>query len=78
MIVIRRTYAVGVELAKRIEAEAIRRNWDKSQVVQLALRLSLPDIESAPILNSVEMTEAQLRTERDGSIKQTSAKRRSK
>lgn len=77
-IEIRRTYAIGLALAKRIEDEARRRGWDKSEVVQLALRLAMPEIESAPIRDSVEIAEEQLRALRDGSIKTPSAKRREK
>lgn len=76
MVEIRRTYAVGLELAKRIESEATRRGWDKSEVVQLALRLSLPDIESAPVQKSVEIVEGQLRATRGGSIKSKRVRRR--
>jgi len=69
MIEIRRTYTIGLELSKRIEDEARRRGWDKSEVVQLALRLAMPEIEAAPIRGSVEIAEEQLRGLRDGSIK---------
>lgn len=77
-IEIRRTYAIGLVLARRIEEEARRRGWDKSEVVQLALRLGMPEIEAAPIRDSVDVAEEQLRALRDGSIKTPSAKRREK
>jgi hypothetical protein len=78
MIEIRRTYAVGLELAKRVDAEAKRRGWDKSQVVQLALRLALPQIEAAAVRGSVEIAEEQLRGGQSESISSPSVKRRSK
>jgi len=71
MVETRRTYTIGLALSKRIENEAKRRGWDKSEVVQLALRLALPEMEAAAIRDSVDIAEEQLRELRVGSIKKS-------